>query len=123
MVSLIIHPSIVCGIQRVELSMRTSRPDALIPKPLPEIVPVEPFVGHDGFQIPEISRKDLPGDLSVVRQAHRAVDIENRTGVTVDECGGFHRFVGVADTFGVIATADAIRQTGGVDRLNLSEIK
>jgi hypothetical protein len=51
------------------------------------------------------------------------MDIENYTGITVDEGGGFHRFVCVANSFGIVTTGDTIRKTSGVDSLYLSKFE
>lgn len=85
-----------------------------------EFVPVEAFVGDHSSQVIEISREDLPRDLYVVWEVHRAVNVRDSPRRAIHEKRRFHRLERTLDTFCVIVAGRAMSEAGGVDSLNLS---
>lgn len=70
----------------------------------------------------QISRQDLSTDLRIVRSVRRAMDVNDRARITVDEGGRFHRLDGVVRPVGVFATCGDPIEPGGVDRLHVAEL-
>ena len=66
MVGFITNPSIVCGIERVELTMFDHQSNTLASQHLPELILIKPFVSDDSFHDTEVSFQDLPHNLHVM---------------------------------------------------------
>lgn len=67
-----------------------SRPDVVRPKFVPEISPVVSFIGCYCLNSVEITIQDLPPDLCVIGPISLAMNIYERTGLTVNEHRRLH---------------------------------
>ena len=122
MVDFLIVPSVVRHIEWVELAVFDYWTHASLPEFVAESVPVIAFVRDNCLESLQISGENLPADLGVVRLFHRAINVENRGRITIDECRGFDVVKVVADANHVMPTGFVPLEASRVDGLDVAEL-